>query len=268
MTVKIAGTVGDGSWSSTVVMNHAVYSTTNLATNFMGNYTMLIPGGDGVASPAGYGYGLVSVKTNGAITLSGALPDNSKLSQGVPISKDGHWPLYIPLYATKYVATNLTNNSLVYTNPTFKGSLMGWVFMTNNAPTGTLNWIKTGWTNFYPNGFTNQTDLIGSRYIIPADKKQVLSQTNGTITVSGGSLSSDLTKTVKLATKNMFVVSLPNTNQLKASITLATGTFQGSFLISNKAKVFIGAVLQEQNFAGGFFVETNGTGTVEFNAAP
>ena len=152
---------------------------------------------------------------------------------------------------------------------TFKGCFIGWVDVGTNPISGALASINPGGTNLYPAGFTNITDIMASRYVAPTNKTQVLTQTNGIITVTGGDLTNDISRTALLTTNNIFIIGLPNTNQLKASIITASGTLQGSIVTtSNKVRTFTGVVLQQQNIAGGFFLGTNRTGKVEFNPAP
>ncbi|MDB6026840.1 MAG: hypothetical protein JWM68_3063, partial [Verrucomicrobiales bacterium] len=262
----ITGTVGNGTWLSTLIMDRNVYTTNRFATDFSGNYTMLFPGGDGVTAPMGYGYGTMTIKTNGLLTFSGTLADNTKISQSVSISKDGHWPVYAQMYPAKSI---VTNSAIIYTNSTFEGCFIGWVDLGTNPISGTLAWIDTSGTNLYSAGYTNITDIKASRYVAPTNKVQVLSQTNGIMTVTGGDLTNDLERIALLTTNNIFTIELPNTNQLKASIIPAFGSLQGSFVTtSNKVRTFTGVVLQQQNMAGGFFLGTNRTGKVEFNPAP
>ncbi len=262
---QISGTVSDGLWTADLLMDRNVYSTNRLATNYAGSYTMLIPNNDNADAPPGYGYGIIKVATNGLVTYSGSMADNIRPTQGVPLSKTGQWPLFATLYPYRYAATNATNSSILYTNAGFKGLVLGWMNITNEGIAGDLNWIKASWTNIYPNGFTNDTAVLGSRYVAPALRAAVLSITNGTITASGGDLTADLVKTAVLLTNNNFSISLPNTNKLRALVTASSGLWQGSFLTAtNKTATFTGVVLQQQGFAGGFFMGTNLAGKVEF----
>ena len=64
-----------------------------------GKYTLLAPRGtNATANPAGDGFGSATVDAGGNAKLVGVLGDGSKVTQQVPISGNGHWPLYLPLY--------------------------------------------------------------------------------------------------------------------------------------------------------------------------
>ncbi len=69
------------------------------------------------------------------------LADNSRISQTVSLSKNGHWPLYASLYAGK-------------------GSVLSWLAFenrTNDDINGLLSWIKLADVTavYYPHSFTN-----------------------------------------------------------------------------------------------------------------
>ena len=62
----------------------------------------------------------------GRLRLSGELADGTKISQSVPVSPNGEWPLYVSLYGGK-------------------GSILSWITFadrTTDQLTGLLNWTK------------------------------------------------------------------------------------------------------------------------------
>ena len=180
--------------------------------------------------------------------MSGKLADNSTLSQKVSLSKNGEWPLYLPLYSKK-------------------GSLCSWVQFDTNFPAsglkGILHWFKPTVTKgIYATGFTNQSALTGSTYVPPAAKtNRVVTLADDTIIVSGGDLSSALTNFITLAQDNK--VTTTNAG-LSLTFTLSSGLFKGSFIHPTTAKKtsFTGALLQTNNSGSGFFLETNSSGRV------
>ncbi len=266
---QIVGTVGDNAWSAALVMDRNVFGPNQPPPTFSGNYTMLLRNLTNAEAPAGDGYALIRVATNGLVTTSGAISDNTKLAHAVAISKDGRWPLFTPLYSFRYVVTNATNSVIVYTNAGFNGSIFGWLQVNNKCVTGDLLWTRKPSTNIYPGGFTNAFGVIGSQYIAPALHTASLTETNGTLTVSGNKLNNAISSTASLSTNNAFTIPSPNTNRLRATVTASSGLFQGSFLVAtNKTATFVGVVLQQQNLAGGFFINTNESGKVEFNVSP
>src|SRR5207253_992298 len=106
----------------------------------------------GAASqPAGDGFGTVKVDSGGHIQWSGVLADGTKVSQKTMLSKDGVWPLYVPLY----------NGG---------GSLLSWIKFDDGAAGGPVVWLKPrgALTKYYPAGFTNAVLAVGSLYTRPA----------------------------------------------------------------------------------------------------
>jgi hypothetical protein len=198
--------------------------------------------------------------------LIGALGDGTALGQSITVSKDGRWPLYVPLYRAPFGYTNWS--FLVVTNKQYYGSLFGWVSFTN-APVleGSLSWIKlplAGQT-FYPNGFTNQMPLLGSAYTEPSAGQRALDITNGTVLLQDGNLAAPVTYGVSLSTNNTFVVAEPNLQSFTLRLSSRTGILKGSFLNpgnSNKLTVIPGVILQNQNLGGGFFLGVNQSGSM------
>ncbi len=250
---QITGNVlcaGEG-WSAPFQADLAVYSATH--PHAAVRYTMAIPpAADAPAnSPGGYGYGLISINSVGKVTLSGALADSSAITETVPVSKDGHWPLYVDLY-------------------NHHGLLEGWVDFANGAPTGQVTWIKpslpTGVNlTTYLNGFVNNVEVFGSSYspVLPA-----ITAAGNTLEITDGSgLNLPLTFDAQVTANNQ-LQKLSNTpaNALKGSVTTATGLFTVKFQPTGSAalKSAVGVVLQSSNAAYGAFVgikDSTGTTT-------
>jgi hypothetical protein len=137
--------------------------------------------------------------------------------------------LFATLYKSDRVYTNLlktTNAEMPFlrTNKTYgMGSLLGWVTFTNDSPTGQVSWIKTGWTNgLYPSGFTNESTVIGGRYLAPPRGTAALTVTNGTVTLTDGNLTSEITRNFTLA-HNQVIKVTPTNNLVKLTLTAKTG---------------------------------------------
>jgi hypothetical protein len=115
----------ENQWSADLHGDRApVYTGTN-PSPYQGHYTLLFTHRD-LATSLGASFGTVQVSRRGRITWSGRLADHTPVTQSVPLSKDGQWPLYVGLYGGK-------------------GSLLSWVtFHTNPAPSmsGVVSWIK------------------------------------------------------------------------------------------------------------------------------
>lgn len=255
------GTVSDGNWTAELKADRAVFDNSNLATAFSNRYTMLMPGfTNASAGPAGYGYGVIFVEGDGGVKLSGATADAQPLSQSVPISGNGEWPFYVPLSKGIHVYTNLLTMVKKTNNAYPLGSMLGWINFTNTAPTGTVSWIKkSGATAVYPNGFTNESVLLGSRYLVPATGTRAVDITTGTVMLTSGNLSSAITRSVSISTANVLAIT-PTNQTVKLTLTPKTGLLSGNFKHpdnANTTTTIKGVVLQEQELGGGFFVGTN-----------
>jgi hypothetical protein len=241
----ISGRVTDTNWTAQLIGDRAVFNVRTNPAPFAGSYTLAILGVDEIpAAPTGDGFGVVRVTASGIATVAGALADGVRLAQSAPLSQDGVWPLYVPLY-------------------TGKGLVMGWVTFASEQDSDLnagLSWIKPAGARgaFYPAGFNHECKLIGSRYTRPASStNSVLGFTDATVTFIGGNLAADFTNAITLGL-NSRVTNL-SSNRLALNFSLATGTFTGSAadLSSGKPRSFMGAVLQKQNVGAGFLLGTN-----------
>ena len=258
-TDQITGALTDGTFTSDVTANRATFNArTNPATQFAGYYTVLLPpnpGDTGPNFPQGNGFGSVKVDAGGTVRLSATLGDGTKISQTAAVSKDGEWPLFVPLYSKK-------------------GSISGWVTFTNIVGVsdlgGTLSWFKPPVPGkFYTNGFASQIMFLGSAYTntMPA---LVVSNApcNILVTAGDGNLGAFASNTITLNTNDKTAICV--TNKLKLTITPKTGFFSGSFTnpATGKTLPFTGALLQKQNVGAGLFSGTNQTGFVTVEPAP
>jgi hypothetical protein len=252
---QIAGTVSDGEWTAALAGDRACFGKTNPAS-FAGKYTFLILGSPGsTLAPEGDSYGTAAVSSNGAVKVKGHLADKSSLALKVPVAKSGQWPLYAPLYGGK-------------------GALLGWAAFTNQPATdfeGTLSWIKPplATAKYYPDGFSSEAALLGSRYSAPTNATNpVLDLSDAVVTLSGGNLPDSLTNTVVLGPDSKLTNTGPHS--LKLAFSLSSGLFSGSFMPTNQTKAvsFKGAVMQKANYGAGYFVGTNLSGRASFEAVP
>jgi hypothetical protein len=229
----ITGFVSDGTFNAQLLAAHVLTSAGTAA----GSYTLLIPGSaDGVAQPGGDGYATVKIAPTGAISLTGALADGSKITQKATLILGANWAFYVPLYAGK-------------------GSISGFLHLTNivdNDISGDLLWAKlpaAGGT-FYPGGFTFFSNPVGSTYHSPSQ-----------LWLANGNLANSFTNQIAMDSASK----ITSTNStLKLKLTTSTGMFKGSVVNpdTGKAVPFSGVVLQNRNFGGGFFTGTNQTGRV------
>lgn len=245
----------DGAWNAPFWAAHAVFGPGNPAS-FAGKYTFAIPGNsDPADGPVGNGYGSITVSTNGTVALTGNLGDGTKQAQAltsVSITPQGMWPLYEPLY-------------------TGHGALIGWVNLTNTPGvitnlTGDLVWTKeANATNvFYPGGFTNGVQLVGSGYVPPIAGSRALGAPVTSVVLAGADLPAASTNGVTLTLQNTLLISAPNPYNLKLTLVPSTGLFSGSFInpTTGVTNLLNGAVLQNQNLGAGEFLSTNTIGAV------
>jgi hypothetical protein len=255
LSSRLTGVVGDGVWQTELAAYRApAFVGTNTSLH-AGRYTLAIPGQDvPFAGPAGHGYALMSVGRTGSLLSTTRLPDGTIFSQVVPISSDHSFPYYGWLYGGK-------------------GSIAGWLTFSDDPETdleGELSWIKrpVPASKYYPSGFTNETEVVGSRFLYPGLNQPVLNFPEGTVAFDYGNLLQPFANQVLLST-NSRVVNL-SSNRLSLALSLVTGEFTGTVAIPDSARLatFRGAVLQKQNQGAGYFLGTNQSGRVTFALAP
>ena len=242
---QILGVISSSSWTADLRANLSG------GAGQSGRFTALIPpaGQSQFApqfSPAGYGYLLVGVKA-GTATFTGALADGTPISQTVPVSEQGLAPIYGSLY----------NNTGLY---------WGWLDMTGNSPSGVLYWIKPASNDlFFPNGFTNNVNVIGSPWNVPQGPALPFSvNIPGILEISGGNLMGSLIfSNIVVRSDNTLINagSLPP-NTLAGSISPKTGLLKIVFGDAAAKTTAFGAVLQNSTNAGGAFLGIGNTGSI------
>jgi hypothetical protein len=255
---EIAGTVSANGWIADLLARRAAFNAqTNRATQFQGRYTVAIPGStQPSASPAGFGYGAVTVGAGGNLAVQGTLADGQTWSQSVGLSRDGLWACYVPLYEGR-------------------GSVWSWMVFSTNLPSqeinGSFNWIKLPRTGavYYPHGFTNDVMAQGSRYTAPTNATtRVIDVTNAIVVFEGGNLSASFTNHVTLKQNNE--ITNHSQNRITMSITRSNGLFSGSVKVPGIARTntFKGAFLQDLDSGYGYFLGTNQSGGVFIGETP
>jgi hypothetical protein len=243
---RMTGTViksAGSSWTSELRADRVVFNAkSNPATNYVGEYTLIIPPGSSAPTnePGGYGYATLINTLAGGVALGGSLADNTAISESAAVSKDGIIPLY---------------------NYSKKGLLLGWLTLGNETVAGTnLAWIKTNVPGaLYAAGFTNtNVAVLGSLYISPSTGASALNLTNGTLTIGDGGLLDTLIYSNLSVTGEKLITNGTPTNKLTGVITRGTGILTVTFRPTGaKADVTAkGVVLQDTSFstnAAGWF---------------
>jgi hypothetical protein len=254
--VFVTGSVSNAQFVSSLLAYQTPGWTASNSAPQAGSYTLALAGNtNAAASPGGYSYGTATVDPLGNLKAIVTLADNASASQGVPLSKGGLWPLY---FAPSGVPQ----------------TLLGWVaFDTNGAGgkpdgfTGTVTWVKPALTvtnntnNYYTNGFTNTSVLLGSVYSAAYQRTNGLALANPSIALSGGNLSTNLADFVNAAGLETYTTADKTT--LTLTINPASGLFTGQYAPAKGKQIPLGgAVLQNAGVAGGFFLGTNQSGAV------
>jgi hypothetical protein len=249
-TQQISGTLTDSNWTAGLRANLAPSSAASPAPQ-RGAYTMILDSSDsGATGPGGAGFGKVTVTPAGLASLAGTLSDGTVVAPAAAgVSRDGQWPLYIPLYGAG----------------TF-GSLSGWIDFTNapgSSLQGTGAWFRTNSSGrLYPHGFTNTVSITGSTFIPGSARTNVLGQTNLQVFLGGGNLPVALSNYVSLPLSGVFRTNGPGISRLILSVAPSTGLISGTYLdpATGLSTPISGVVLQQQTNAAGFFLSTNATG--------
>jgi hypothetical protein len=244
----LTGTITDGDWNASLSAHRAVFNSRTNPAPYAGSYTVIIPGIPGSeAAPQGYGFGTLKVDSSGKAKFVGSLADGMPVTQSVLISQEGDWPLYDSLYGGKGF---LWAGLVIDTS------------QTSDDLHGDLSWIKKAQNaKFYPGGFTNGVTAIGSLYQKP-NGGQIINMSDGSVSFSGGNLSSSFANSITLTADNKVVND--SDNKLTMSFALATGLFHGSVAPPDGSHdlSYRGVAFQKGNKAYGYFLGTDQSGSV------
>ena len=232
-TGTITGDISGANWDAPLLANLTPVWTAKNPSPLSGRYTMALTGATG----AGDSFGVVSVNPLGVVTVAGSLADGVAFSQSGPVSKMGQWPFYA------YKASG-------------KDTVKGWINLSGGSLSGaSVAWLKSpNAGHYYPGGFNDILQLIGSRYVAPTKNAPVLSLLNASVTLSGGGLASDVNTPVSLQ-RNLGY----GAGSVTMSFNAATGAFSGKY---GSRQTLSGVVLQNQDSARGFFLGTTESGAV------
>ncbi len=252
-TDQITGTISDGVWTASLLSDRALFNKTENQAMQAGRYTLLVPGDamDAANQPGGDSFGTVTVDAGGNVKFSGTLADGTKVSQTAPLSKNGWWPLHVPIYGGR-------------------GSILSWVIFVESSEasfTGVFNWIKPALSGTPPFIKRLRRATRTLRLELSASTNSVdhaLLFNRGGVEFSAGNLAADFENEVILDENNK--VSNLGTNKLTLSISKSSGLFSGTVTPPGAARSisFKGALHQKQNYGGGFFLGTDQSGRVKF----
>lgn len=245
---RLSGTVSNALWSAGLAGDRAVFNAKTNRAPQTGQYTMILPGTAGDTNePAGDGFAMLTVGTAGQVRLAISFSEGTKASQASTLSKNGQWPLYVPLYSGQ-------------------GSVVSWMTITNPGPDsvlgGELVWTKPvkSTAKYYPKGFARQSTAYGAFYQAPAGTNKLLGLSQAQLVLSGGDLIQPVTNQFLLGARSRVTC----TNKLTLSFTPSSGLFRGSLRRAQAPKTvsFSGVVLQNETNGSGFLLGTNQSGRV------
>jgi hypothetical protein len=252
-TNAIVGTVSDGVWIADLNAYRAVFNAKTNPAPAAGRYTLAIFGDPSSTDvPGGDSWGALAMNPSGMIVFSGFLSDNTQITQTIPISREGNWPFYIPLYGSSH------------------GLISGWLTFAdmNSASgsiTGNVTWFKPEipTAKYYPEGFRVSSDAIGSSYVKPPDGVAIVDfGDNPAVTFIGGDLTNSIVSPIALDNHNRVTNSV--TIEMNLSFSVTNGVFRGNVTDPNSSQPFPvrGVVLQNENSAAGYFLGPTQSGEV------
>jgi hypothetical protein len=250
---QIKGSVTDNHWVADLLADRL---STAKAGKPSSTFIVRIPGdSEGINSPAGDGFGSVTMDSAGNLSWSASLADGTKVTQKTVVSTRGVWPLYASLYSGK-------------------GCVLGWINVDTNTLDGPLVWVKGPGANgaaekYYGNGFTNRIQATGMVYRKPGSGVGALdwAGSQGEISFSSSSNPS-WTNSIRLELNNK--VTDLGERKLKLSITSSSGLFHGTIIDPDTGKPmqFQGALFQDWKVGLGYFLNGDESGKVLLNRAP
>ncbi len=252
---QISGTVSTAQWTAVLSGDRLVYNAKTNPASQMGRYTMVLTGsGDSVYAPGGDTVATMLVGAGGRVIVRGQTADGQRLSNKTFLSRNGHWPLHIQLYRGT-------------------GMMLSWITITGgttNSLAGNAVWIKQpGLTNSYPNGFTNELQVIGSTYAIPASGSRAIQLTNAVIELRYGNLLAPITQSIFYDSDNRITASDVSTGMV-LSVNTASGLVSGSLIhpLSGQRTKIWSVLLPQTREGRGSFMGPNQSGSLRITAAP
>jgi hypothetical protein len=252
-TPQVFGSLTDGNWLA-LVQGNRLYFTSKIITGLAGRYTLsLLNTNIDPLVPNGSGYGAVLILKNGTAVMSGQAGDGTAISQTCGLSRRGDWPFHVSMFKGR-------------------GRLIGWLHVSqqggSSIQSSGVAWVKdAGRDKLYPNGFGNvMLQPTGSTFVRPTNTS-VLSFTNGVAVFTAGDLFSgniptfDFVK-ILIPRLNTFVAE-EGVENVRLTVNPGTGIMTGHFVhvVTGLTTPIKAIVLQQQNFAPGFFLSTNASGS-------
>jgi hypothetical protein len=250
----LSGTVSNSLWTAQLTASRAGFNArTNPAVDLAGRYTFVMPSFAGTntvitnGAAVGDGYGTITIDRSGLLRVHGTLADGQKFNQAVSVNANGEWPLFVSIAN----GAELVVGAMSFVNSTNLDLIGEAIWLSQAQPARAL----------FPRGFTNLTEVLGSRYT-PPRRAPILDLVNGVVALEGGNLNSPVTNLFVLRPNNTIIDN--GVNHLLLSFVPSTGLFHGRIRQPGALTPvqFQGAVLQRAVFGSGYFMTTNSSGRV------
>ncbi len=203
-------------------------------------------------APVGNGYMMISTNETGAARIAGTLADGRAFTANSIISKTGIIPIYVRLFSGA-------------------GAIAGSVTLADTATSdiaGTVRWFKPErpLDKYYPDAFTAQNELTGSRYVRPIKGTPFIdfqtAANRGLLLLTQGNIDTQISQSLEVAPDNRIALQLPSYTGLKVIVNPNNGRFSGKFVHpSAGVRPFSGVVSQKEHSGWGFFLGLDQAGS-------
>lgn len=207
-----------------------------------GRYTFVMPSPtNAVNSPEGDAFGEIVVDALGRVKFAGELPDGTPVRHEAIMSRNGIWPLHVPLAGGR-------------------GMLLGWVTVSKDPHLdafGEVIWHKplSPQDRYYPAGFSTRRLLFGNLYT-----------PTGTASRSGGNIGGMLSggNLDKVILGNAGSPLYQTVQQFNWNFRPDSGFVEGTFIhpATKQETTFRCALLQKRGWTSGYFLGQNHSGVV------
>ena len=266
----IEGTVTGGGLHADIVSDRIEWKKrVNEATEYEGNYNVLLPATGTV--PDGIGYGRVSISKLGKVKFAGKAGNGAPMSFSSALFERSASEVVFPFYAPLEKKLGSIVGEVAYDSTDANSDL-----------SGTLTWFKPVTTKVEPSQISGEIDLHGSKYMPPPAKgSRIMLGTSGAgrltfrgppITLPVVAPNAFLNSLATLATNHALdgIVDSASATKTTLKFSAKTGLFTGKFFdpTTRKSYSFSGAASQKANTgagsAAGFLTRGNRTGYVIF----
>lgn len=206
-----------------------------------------------VNAPHGSGYAIIRVAKSNNVTVTGTLADGRVISASSIVSTNDAIPIYARLFSGAGAVTGTT--TLVNTSTA--------------DISGSVRWFKPErlLDQYYPQAFTTQNAVIGSRYVRPVKGTAFIdfqtAQNRALLLLSSGNIQNQIIQSLEVDSNNTVELQTPTNTGMKITVNASTGLLSGCFLHPTAGvRKFSGVVSQKQHVGWGFFLGVDQGGSM------